>query len=48
MSFTSLHFLVFFPVVTLLYFAIPFRLRLSLLVIASYYFYIPGDLGMRF
>ena len=39
MSFTSLHFLAFFPIVTLLYFAVSPRMRWVLLVIASYYFY---------
>jgi D-alanyl-lipoteichoic acid acyltransferase DltB (MBOAT superfamily) len=39
MSFTSLHFLAFFPIVTLLYFVVPYRTRWFLLVLASYYFY---------
>ena len=39
MSFTSLHFLLFFPIVTRLYFIVPYRQRWGLLVIASYYFY---------
>lgn len=39
MSFTSLHFLLFFPVVTRLYFIVPYRMRWVLLVAASYYFY---------
>jgi len=39
MSFTSLHFLAFFPIVTLLYFKVPLRFRWGLLVVASYYFY---------
>jgi alginate O-acetyltransferase complex protein AlgI len=39
MSFTSLHFLAFFPIVTLLYFVVPYRMRWVLLVLASYYFY---------
>jgi D-alanyl-lipoteichoic acid acyltransferase DltB (MBOAT superfamily) len=37
--FNSLHFLIFFPVVVLLYFAVPFRVRWALLLVASYYFY---------
>jgi alginate O-acetyltransferase complex protein AlgI len=39
MSFTSIHFLIFFPVVTRLYFIVPYRMRWALLVAASYYFY---------
>lgn len=39
MLFNSLHFLLFFPVVVLLYFSLPFRFRWLLLLLASYYFY---------
>lgn len=39
MLFNSLEFLVFFPIVIALYFAIPFRFRWILLLLASYYFY---------
>ena len=39
MSFNSLHFIVFFPVVAILYFLISNRFRWVLLLIASYYFY---------
>ncbi|NLL96839.1 MAG: MBOAT family protein, partial [Clostridiaceae bacterium] len=40
MLFNSLHFLIFFPVVTLVYFLMPtLRVRNILLLIASYYFY---------
>ena len=39
MLFNSLHFIVFFAVVVLLYFSIPFRFRWALLLCASYYFY---------
>ena len=39
MSFTSLHFLLFFPIVTTLYFAIPYQFRWLLLLAASCYFY---------
>jgi alginate O-acetyltransferase complex protein AlgI len=39
MLFNSLHFAVFFPVVTGLYFALPHRLRWLLLLVASCYFY---------
>ncbi len=39
MLFNSLEFLIFFPVVTLLYFAIPHKVRYIWLLIASYFFY---------
>ncbi|MBR5535959.1 MAG: MBOAT family protein [Clostridia bacterium] len=39
MLFNSLEFLIFFPVVTLLYFAIPHRVRYIWLLFASYFFY---------
>ena len=39
MLFNSLEFLLFFPVVTLLYFVIPVRWRHYWLLAASYYFY---------
>jgi alginate O-acetyltransferase complex protein AlgI len=39
MLFNSLHFAVFFPVVTALYFALPHRVRWLLLLAASCYFY---------
>ncbi|MBR0163393.1 MAG: MBOAT family protein [Lachnospiraceae bacterium] len=39
MLFHSVHFLIFFPVVTLLFFLIPKRLRAFWLLVASYYFY---------
>jgi len=39
MSFNSLHFLVFFPIVVGLYFSLPHRFRWLLLLISSYYFY---------
>ena len=39
MSFISLHFLLFFPIVTALYFAIPYQYRWLLLLAASCYFY---------
>jgi alginate O-acetyltransferase complex protein AlgI len=39
MLFNSLHFLLFFPIVTLVYFLIPHRYRWALLLVASYYFY---------
>jgi D-alanyl-lipoteichoic acid acyltransferase DltB (MBOAT superfamily) len=39
MNFNSLHFALYFPVVVLLYFALPHRHRWGLLLAASYYFY---------
>ncbi|MBQ8002037.1 MAG: MBOAT family protein [Clostridia bacterium] len=39
MLFNSLEFLIFFPVVTLLYFAIPHKVRYIWLLVASYFFY---------
>ena len=39
MLFNSFHFLIFFPIVTLIYFFIPYRVRWIWLLITSYYFY---------
>lgn len=39
MLFNSLDFLIFFPIVTLIYFLIPHRIRYIWLLICSYYFY---------
>ncbi|MBF0485115.1 MAG: MBOAT family protein [Candidatus Omnitrophica bacterium] len=39
MLFNSLHFLIFFPLVVILFFFLPFRFRLIFLLAASYYFY---------
>lgn len=39
MLFNSFHFMLFFPIVVLLYFALPFKVRYIWLLIASYYFY---------
>lgn len=39
MQFNSIHFLIFFPVVLLIYFIIPRKLRYMWLLAASYYFY---------
>lgn len=39
MLFNSLHFLVFFPIVLLVYFCIPKKIRYIWLLVASYYFY---------
>jgi alginate O-acetyltransferase complex protein AlgI len=40
MVFTSFNFLIFFPTVIILYFSLPQKFRLILLLIASYFFYI--------
>lgn len=37
--FNSIHFLVFFPIVVLIYFLIPFKFRQVWMLISSYYFY---------
>ena len=39
MVFNSLHFLAFFPLVTLIYFALPKRVQWVWLLVSSYYFY---------
>jgi D-alanyl-lipoteichoic acid acyltransferase DltB (MBOAT superfamily) len=39
MLFNSIEFLIFFPIVVVLYFACPYRYRWALLLAASYYFY---------
>jgi alginate O-acetyltransferase complex protein AlgI len=39
MLFNSLHFLIFFPIVVLIYFSLPHKYRWGLLLLASYYFY---------
>lgn len=40
MVFTSLNFLIFFPIVVLLYFLLPHKFRALFLLVAGYYFYI--------
>lgn len=39
MAFNSVHFLIFFPIVVILYFSTSFRWRWLVLLLASYYFY---------
>src|SRR3989338_803061 len=39
MLFNSLQFLIFFPAVVILYFLLPHKFRLALLLASSYYFY---------
>ena len=48
MTFNSFQFLIFFPIVTLLYFFIPFRFRWMLLLAASYYFYMSWNPALVF
>ena len=43
MLFNSLDFLIFFPVVVLVYFVLPYRVRNMWLLVASYYFYMGWD-----
>src|SRR3989304_9187391 len=45
MLFNSLQFLLFFIIVTVIYFAIPYRFRWVLLLAASYYFYMATKPG---
>ena len=45
MQFNSIEFMIFFPVVLLVYFLIPRKLRLYWLLIASYYFYMSWNAG---
>ena len=44
MQFNSIHFLVFFPVVLLIYFIVPKKLRYIWLLGASYYFYMSWNM----
>ncbi len=46
MVFNSLEFLVFFPIVLLLYFVLPKKIRWIMLLAASYYFYISWNLDL--
>ncbi|OQY44544.1 MAG: membrane-bound O-acyltransferase family protein [Anaerolineaceae bacterium 4572_78] len=39
MLFNSIEFLIFFPIIVILYFSFPYRFRWILLLVASYYFY---------
>ena len=44
MLFNSIEFLLFFPIVVLIYFVIPRRIRYIWLLIVSYYFYMSRDI----
>ena len=48
MTFNSIQFLIFFPVVTVLYFVLPQRFRWMLLLAASYYFYMSWNPSLVF
>ena len=48
MNFNSLQFLIFLPVVLLLYWLLPHRLRWVLLLLASYYFYMSWNAWLVF
>ena len=48
MTFNSIQFLIFFPVVTILYFVLPNRFRWMLLLAASYYFYMSWNPSLVF
>ncbi len=48
MNFNSLQFLIFLPVVLLLYWILPHKLRWALLLIASYYFYMSWNAWLIF
>ena len=46
MIFNSIEFLIFFPIVLLLYFVLPQKLRWVMLLLASYYFYISWNVSL--
>lgn len=48
MNFNSLSFLIFFPVVLILYYLLPCKLRPALLLVASYYFYMSWNPSLVF
>lgn len=48
MNFNSLHFLIFLPIVLLLYWLLPHKLRWTLLLLASYYFYMSWNAWLVF
>ena len=43
MLFNSLTYLIFFPIICILYWCIPFKYRNAILLIASYYFYMSWE-----
>lgn len=48
MLFNSIQFIYFFPIVLLLYFSFPFKLRWIILLLASYYFYMSWNMNYVF
>ena len=48
MTFNSIEFLIFFPIVSLLFFVLPHRFRWVMLLIASYYFYMSWNPSLVF
>ena len=48
MNFNSLHFLIFLPIVIVLYWLIPQKYRWALLLVASYYFYMSWNVWLVF
>lgn len=48
MTFNSIEFLIFFPVVTILFFLLPHRFRWMMLLAASYYFYMSWNPSLVF
>ena len=48
MVFNSLEFLIYFPIVLLLYFALPHKCRWIMLLAASYYFYVSWNFSLIF
>ncbi len=48
MNFNSLHFLIFLPIVVLLFWLLPHKFRWAMLLAASYYFYMSWDVYLVF
>lgn len=48
MNFNSLQFLIFFPIVLLVYWLLPHKVRYIWLLLASYYFYLSWNIRLGF
>ena len=48
MTFNSIEFLIFFPIVSILFFVLPHRFRWMMLLLASYYFYMSWNASLVF
>ena len=48
MTFNSIEFLIFFPIVSILFFVLPHRFRWMMLLVASYYFYMSWNPSLVF